>query len=107
MGAGEVPQGLAGSVYGYQTYRAYGGYDLAWCGRAQDDTGALLDGVRVYVQGALVPDNAVIKYTVRLPDGSEEARAICLLDCDRTERNARGDYIATVEDSSIFERQGS
>lgn len=102
MGAGEVPQGLAGSVYGYQTYRAYGGYDLAWCGRAQDAAGELLDGVRVYVQGALVPDNAVIKYTVRLPDGSEEARAICLLDCDRTERNARGDYIATVEDSSIL-----
>ena len=37
-----------------------------------------------------------------LPDGSEEARSVCLLDCDRTERNARGDYIATVEDSSIL-----
>lgn len=101
-GAGEAPQDLAGNVYAYRTYRAYGGYDLAWCGRAQDAAGELLDGVRVYVQGALVPDNAVIKYTVRLPDGSEEARAICLLDCDRTARNARGDYLATVEDSSIL-----
>lgn len=101
MGADEVPQDLAGSVYAYQTYRNYGGYDLAWCGRAQDDTAELLDTLQIYVQGALVPDNAVIKYTVVLPDGSEEARAICLLDCDQTPRNARGDYIATVEDSSI------
>lgn len=102
MGAGTVPDGLRGSVYGYQTYRNYGGYDLAWCGRAQDDSAELLDTLNVYVQGALVPDNAVIKYTVRLADGSEEARSVCLLDCDRTERNARGDYIATVEDSSIL-----
>lgn len=101
MGADEVPHDLAGSVYAYQTYRDYGGYDLAWCGRAPDDTAELLDTLQVYVQGALVPDNAVIKYTVVLPDGSEEARAICLLDCDQTPRNARGDYIATVEDSSI------
>ncbi len=102
VGAGTVPEDLAGAVYGYQTYRNYGGYDLAWCGRAQDDSAELLDTLNVYVQGALVPDNAVIKYTVRLPDGTEEARAICLLDCDKTERNARGDYIATVEDSSIL-----
>lgn len=102
MGAGEVPDDLTGSVYGYQTYRNYGGYDLAWCGRAQDSTGELLDTLQVYVQGAVVPDNAVIKYTVRLPDGTEEARAICLLDCTRTERNAKGDYLATVEDSSIL-----
>ena len=102
MGAGTVPDGLRGSVYGYQTYRNYGGYDLAWCGRAHDDSAELLDTLNVYVQGALVPDNAVIKYTVRLADGSEEARSVCLLDCDRTERNARGDYIATVEDSSIL-----
>ena len=102
MGAGEVPADLNGSVYGYQTYRNYGGYDLAWCGRAQDSSAELLDTLQVYVQGALVPDNAVIKYTVRLEDGSEEARAICLLDCDRTERNEKGDYIATVEDSSIL-----
>ena len=102
MGAGEVPDDLTGSVYGYQTYRDYGGYDLAWCGRAQDATGELLDTLQVYVQGAVVPDNAVIKYKVRLPDGSEEARSICLLDCTKTERNARGDYLATVEDSSIL-----
>lgn len=102
MGAGEVPDDLTGSVYGYQTYRDYGGYDLAWCGRAQDTTGELLDTLQVYVQGAVVPDNAVIKYKVRLPDGTEEARAICLLDCDKTPRNARGDYLATVEDSSIL-----
>lgn len=102
MGAGEVPADLTGSVYGYQTYHDYGGYDLAWCGRAQDASGELLDTLQVYVQGAVVPDNAVIKYKVRLADGTEEARAICLLDCDRTERNARGDYIATVEDSSIL-----
>ena len=102
MGAGEVPDDLTGSVYGYQTYRNYGGYDLAWCGRAQDATGELLDTLQVYVQGAVVPDNAVIKYKVRLPDGSEEARSICLLDCTKTERNARGDYLATVEDSSIL-----
>lgn len=101
-GAGEVPEDLTGSVYGYQTYRDYGGYDLAWCGRARDTSGELLDTLQVYVQGAVVPDNAVIKYTVRLDDGTEEARSICLLDCDRTERNARGDYIATVEDSSIL-----
>ena len=54
------------------------------------------------MQGAVVPDNAVIKYKVRLPDGSEEARSICLLDCTKTERNARVDYLATVEDSSIL-----
>lgn len=102
MGAGTVAAEYAGHVYGYQTYRGYGGYDLAWCGHAQDDTAQLLDSLQVYVQGALVPDNAVIKYTVQLPDGSTEARAICLLDCDRTERNAKGDYIATVEDSSIL-----
>lgn len=102
MGAGEVPADLTGSVYGYQTYHDYGGYDLAWCGRAQDASGELLDTLQVYVQGAVVPDNAVIKYKVRLADGTEEARAICLLDCDRTERNARGDYVATVEDSSIL-----
>lgn len=102
MGAGEVPDDLTGSVYGYQTYRNYGGYDLAWCGRAQDTTGELLDTLQVYVQGAVVPDNAVIKYKVRLPDGTEEARGICLLDCDKTPRNAKGDYLATVEDSSIL-----
>ena len=102
VGADVIPEDLKGSVYAYQTYRDYGGYDLAWCGRAQDENAELLDTLQVYVQGALVPDNAVIKYTVRLPDGSEEARAICLLDCDQTPRNARGDYIATVEDSSIL-----
>lgn len=102
LGAGPAPEDLTGAVYGYQTYRNYGGYDLAWCGRAQDAGAELLDTLKVYVQGALVPDNAVIKYTVRLPDGTEEARAICLLDCTQTPRNARGDYIATVEDSSIL-----
>lgn len=102
MGAGEVPADLTGHVYGYQTYHDYGGYDLAWCGRAQDASGELLDTLQVYVQGAVVPDNAVIKYTVRHEDGTEEAKAICLLDCDKTERNAKGDYIATVEDSSIL-----
>lgn len=100
-GASLPPDDLTGSFYAYQTYRNYGGYDLAWCGRAQDSSVELLDTLRVYVQGALVPDNAVIKYTVRLEDGTEEARSICLLDCDRTERCENGDYIATVEDSSI------
>lgn len=61
-----------------------------------------MDGQRVYVQGALVPDNAVIKYKVRLADGTEEPRQICLLDCDRTPRNEKGEYIATVEDTSIL-----
>lgn len=102
LGAGPVPEDLTGSVYAYQTYRNYGGYDLAWCGRAQDDRAQLLDTLQVYVQGALVPNNAVIKYTVRLPDGSEEARSICLLDCDRTPRNEKGEYIATVEDTSVL-----
>ena len=31
----------------------------------------------------------------------EEARAICLLDCTQTPRDANGDYLATVEDSGI------
>ena len=97
----ELPDGH-GTLYAYQTYRNYGGYDLAWCGRLTDDTGEVMDGMRVYVQGALVPDNAVIKYKVRLPDGTEEPRQICLLDCDRTPRNEKGEYIATVEDTSIL-----
>ena len=70
-----------GDAYAYQTYRNYGGYDLAWCGRLQSADSDLMDGVQVYVQSAYVPDNAVIKYKVRLADGTEEARAICLLDC--------------------------
>ena len=90
-----------GSTYAYQTYRNYGGYDLAWCGKLQGTDSDLMDGVQVYVQSALVPDNAVIKYKVRLADGTEEARAICLLDCTQTPRDANGDYLATVEDSSI------
>ncbi len=97
----ELPSGH-GTLYAYQTYRNYGGYDLAWCGRLTDDTGEVMDGMRVYVQGALVPDNAVIKYKVRLADGTEEPRQICLLDCDRTPRNEKGEYIATVEDTSIL-----
>ena len=97
----ELPAGH-GTLYAYQTYRNYGGYDLAWCGRLTDDTGEVMDGMRVYVQGALVPDNAVIKYKVRLADGTEEPRQICLLDCDRTPRNEKGEYIATVEDTSIL-----
>ena len=97
----ELPSGH-GTLYAYQTYRNYGGYDLAWCGRLTDDTGEVMDGMRVYVQGALVPDNAVIKYKVRLADGTEETRQICLLDCDRTPRNEKGEYIATVEDTSIL-----
>ena len=40
-------------------------------------------------------------YKVRLADGTEEARAICLLDCTQTPRDANGDYLATVEDSGI------
>ena len=60
-----------------------------------------MDGVQVYVQSAYVPDNAVIKYKVRLADGTEEARAICLLDCTQTPRDRNGDYLATVEDTSI------
>lgn len=102
MGSEVDATALTGSVYAYQTYRNYGGYDLAWCGRAQDADAQLLDTLQVYVQGAVVPDNAVVKYKVQLPDGSEEARAICLLDCDKTARNAKGDYIATVEDTSIL-----
>ena len=97
----ELPSGH-GTLYAYQIYRNYGGYDLAWCGRLTDDTGEVMDGMRVYVQGALVPDNAVIKYKVRLADGTEETRQICLLDCDRTPRNEKGEYIATVEDTSIL-----
>ena len=31
----------------------------------------------------------------------EEARAICLLDCTQTPRDRNGDYLATVEDTSI------
>ena len=92
----------AGNTYAYQTYRNYGGYDLAWCGRLQSADSDLMDGVQILVQGALVPDNAVIKYKVRLPDGTEEARSICLLDCTRTDRDANGDYLATVEDTSIL-----
>ena len=91
----------AGNTYAYQTYRKYGGYDLAWCGRLQSADSDLMDGVQVYVQSACVPDNAVIKYKVRLADGTEEARAICLLDCTQTPRDANGDYLATVEDSGI------
>ena len=91
-----------GDTYAYQTYRNYGGYDLAWCGRLQSADSDLMDGVQVYVQSAYVPDNAVIKYKVRLADGTEEARAICLLDCTQTARDANGDYLATVEDSSII-----
>ena len=90
-----------GDAYAYQTYRNYGGYDLAWCGRLQSADSDLMDGVQILVQGALVPDNAVIKYKVRLPDGTEEARAICLLDCTQTPRDRNGDYLATVEDTSI------
>ena len=97
----ELPSGHS-TLYAYQTYRNYGGYDLAWCGCLTDDTGEVMDGMRVYVQGALVPDNAVIKYKVRLADGTEEPRQICLLDCDRTPRNEKGEYIATVEDTSIL-----
>ena len=77
------------------------GYDLAWCGRLQSADSDLMDGVQVYVQSAYVPDNAVIKYKVRLADGTEEARAICLLDCTQTPRDRNGDYLATVEDTSI------
>ena len=91
----------AGDAYAYQTYRNYGGYDLAWCGRLQSADSDLMDGVQVYVQSAYVPDNAVIKYKVRLADGTEEARAICLLDCTQTPRDRNGDYLATVEDTSI------
>ena len=90
-----------GDAYAYQTYRNYGGYDLAWCGRLQSAGSDLMDGVQVYVQSAYVPDNAVIKYKVRLADGTEEARAICLLDCTQTPRDRNGDYLATVEDTSI------
>ena len=90
-----------GDAYAYQTYRNYGGYDLAWCGRLQSADSDLMDGVQVYVQSAYVPDNAVIKYKVRLADGAEEARAICLLDCTQTPRDRNGDYLATVEDTSI------
>ena len=39
---------------------------------------------------------------MRLADGTEKARQICLLDCDRTPRNEKGEYIATVEDTSIL-----
>ena len=74
---------------------------MAWCGRLQSADSDLMDGVQVYVQSACVPDNAVIKYKVRLADGTEEARAICLLDCTQTPRDANGDYLATVEDSGI------
>ena len=91
----------AGNTYAYQTYRKYGGYDLAWCGRLQSADSDLMDGVQVYVQSACVPDNAVITSKVRLADGTEEARAICLLDCTQTPRDANGDYLATVEDSGI------
>ena len=90
-----------GDAYAYQTYRNYGGYDLAWCGRLQSADSDLMDGVQVYVQSAYVPDNAVIKYKVRLADSTEEARAICLLDCTQTPRDRNGDYLATVEDTSI------
>ena len=90
-----------GDAYAYQTYRNYGGYDLAWCGRLQSADSDLMNGVQVYVQSAYVPDNAVIKYKVRLADGTEEARAICLLDCTQTPRDRNGDYLATVEDTSI------
>ena len=44
----------------------------------------------------------LLKYKVRLADGTEEARQICLLDCDRTPRNEKGEYIAMVEDTSIL-----
>ena len=72
----ELPSGH-GTLYAYRTFTGdYGGYDLAWCGRLTDDTGEVMDGMRVYVQGALVPDNAVIKYKVRLADGTEETRRV-------------------------------
>ena len=94
-----------GDAYAYQTYRNYGGYDLAWCGRLQSADSDLMDGVQVYVQSAYVPDNAVIKYKVRLADGTEEARAICLLDCTQTPRDRNGDYLATVDGHVHRERQ--
>ena len=97
-----VPEDVSGTVYAYQTYRGYGGYDLAWCGPLQAGSTELMDTVQIYVQSAYVPDNAVIKYKVRLPDGTEEARAICLLDCTQTPRDVNGDYLATVEDTSIL-----
>lgn len=100
-GASLPPADLQGDFYAYQTYRGYGGYDLAWCGKAQDATVELMDGMLVYVQSAFVPDNAVLKYKVRTPDGGEEARAICLLDLDHTPRDQNGDYFVKVYDEGI------
>ena len=100
-GAEAPPEDRDGEIFGYTTYRNYGSYDLAWCGRAQDPEATLLNGMRVYVQSSAVPDNAVLKYKVQAADGSMEERAICLLDLDQTPRDARGDYFVSVYDENI------
>ncbi len=51
---------------------------------------------------APVPDNAVIKYKVRLADGTEEAPFHLPTGLHPTPRDANGDYLATVEDTSIL-----
>lgn len=102
-GASVPPADLAGDFYAYQTYRNYGGFDLAWCGKAQDASVQLMDGMRVYVQGAQVPDTAVLKYKVRNPDSGEvEERSVSLLDLDKTARDERGDYIVMVYEPNIL-----
>jgi len=95
-----LPADFAGEIYICETYAGYGGYDLAFCGKASPDAPDVMNGMKVYVRAA-VPENAVLKYTVRTADGAEEARAVNLLDLDKTPRDANGDCFALVEDANI------
>lgn len=93
---------VSGNIYVCGEYGNYGGYDLVWFGRAQDETLALMDDMRVYVDGRVVPDFAVLKYKVQAADGSIEERAVPLLELSQSPRNKAGGYVVSVPEENIL-----
>lgn len=88
-------------IYMYESYVNYGGYDLVWLGKAQDADLALVDGLKVYVEGNVVPDTAVLKYKRMDDNGEIEECAVKLLDLKQSERNDNNSYFVWVDDENI------
>ncbi len=81
--------------------RSASDYSIVWLGYAQDKEATLMRDVRIYIDGAKIPENAVLQYSVKMPDGNAEQRMVALNTLPRTEINEKGRYFVILNDQNI------
>lgn len=89
-------------VYLYQSNGAYRGCTMIWLGRAQDETLALMDGLKIYVNGNQIANDASLHYNIIDEAGQTVECSVNLQELPQSDRNERNGYFVWVEDTDIL-----